>query len=410
MSRLPIRSLSLAVASLCILACGNGYTRAADQSVGSAGGSPGGTSALAPPASLLGSAHAFSVLGGSTVTNTGPSSMDGNLGVSPGTALTGFPPGILLPPATSHSADVNALQAENDVTIAYNALAAAACTSDKTGVDLGGLTLTPGVYCFASEAQLTGTLVLDAKFDANAVFVFQTVSKLTTASGASIRLINGANPCNVFWKVGSSATIGTTSTFIGQILALTSIALQTGASLDGRALARNGAVTLDNNQIRSESCAVSGGGGSDGGPTAQSCCLGAVACDGVCTNLQNDANHCGGCGKSCSASEVCTGGACATCPASRTQCKDQCADLGSDPFNCGACGKVCGASQSCVAGSCGACAGTLCPGSGTAGTCVELSTDPANCGACGNACAVDQCCNAGSCGTRTATNAFCRQH
>jgi hypothetical protein len=240
--------------------------------------------------------------------------------------------------------------------------------------------------------------VLDAKFDANAVFVFQIVSKLTAASNASVRFINGASPCNVYWQVGSSATIGTGASFIGNILALTSIALQTGASLSGRALARNGAVTLDTNDINSTTCAASGG--SDGGQTVLSCCFGAVACNGACADLKTDANHCGACDTSCAANEVCSAGACAPCPEGGTQC----ADLNSDPFNCGACGKVCGASQSCLAGSCGPCDGTVC-----SNTCVELSTDPANCGACGNACAADQCCTSGSCSSVT-PNGACKPH
>jgi hypothetical protein len=152
----------------------------------------------------------------------------------------------------------------------------------------------------------------------------------------------------VFWQVGSSATVGTGTSFIGNILALTSIALQTGASLDGRALARNGAVTLGNNVIRSDLCTA---GGSDGG-TELSCCHGAVACDGTCANLQTDANNCGSCGKHCTASEVCSAGACGPCAATDAQCKDQCADLKSDPFNCGACGHACAADQCCNAGSC----------------------------------------------------------
>jgi len=206
----------------------------------------------------------------------------------------------------------------------------------------------------------------------------------------------------VFWQVGSSATVGTSTSFVGNILALTSIALTTGASLDGRALARNGAVTLDSNKITSNSCAPVAGEG-DGGVASLSCCDGAKLCGGTCANLQTDANNCGSCGKHCSASEVCSAGACAPCPASRAQCKDQCADLGSDPLNCGACGNVCAARQSCIAGSCSACDGTLC-----ANTCAELSTDAANCGACGNACAADECCHAGSCGKRDARNALCK--
>jgi hypothetical protein len=118
-----------------------------------------------------------------------------------------------------------------------------------TGQDLGGMTLTPGVYCFASSAQLTGTLTLDAQGDPNAVFIFQTGSTLTTASGSSVLLINNASSCGVFWQVGSSATLGTGTSLAGSIVALTSITLNTGASVAGRALARNGAVTLDNNQV-----------------------------------------------------------------------------------------------------------------------------------------------------------------
>jgi hypothetical protein len=359
-------------------------------------------SAQVSTAPSLGSAQAFSVLGSTTVTNTGPTTLSGDLGVSPGEAITGFPPGLVLPPAAVHAGDATALQARSDLTTAYLSLAGLPCSADLTGKDLGGLTLKPGVYCFSSEAQLTGTLVLDAQFVADAAFIFQIGSKLTTSSGASVRLIDGASPCNVFWQVGSSATVGTATSFVGNILALTSISLTSGASLAGRALARNGAVTLDNNQIASTRCAPGAGEG-DGGVVSLSCCDGAQACGGICANLQTDANNCGSCGKHCSASEVCTAGACAPCPASDTQCKDQCANLNFDPFNCGACGHVCAASQSCIGGSCGPCDGTLC-----SNTCVELSTDPANCGACGNACAADQCCHAGSCGTRDARNALCK--
>ena len=340
------------------------------------------------------------------MTNTGPTTLSGDLGVSPGTAITGFPPGLVTPPGSTHQADAVAGQAQSDVGISYDMLAGLPCTSNLTGQDLGGLTLTPGVYCFSSEALLTGTLVLDAKLEANAVFVFQIVSKLTTASAASIRLINGASPCNIYWQVGSSATIGTATSFSGNILALTSIALQSGASLNGRALARNGAVTLDNNLIRSDLCKVTegGGGGSDGGVAALSCCLGAVECNGACVDLKTDANHCGACGGHCAANQVCSAGACSPCPQNRTQCTDQCANLMGDPFNCGACGNVCAGSQSCVAGSCGACDGTVC-----ANTCVELRTDRTNCGACGNTCAADQCCNAGIC-SATGPLGFCKLH
>lgn len=197
----------------------------------------------------LGTAGNFGVLAGSAVTNTGASVVAGNLGVSPGSAITGFPPGIVTPPATIHSADAIAAQAQVDLATAYVSAAAMPTLVDLTGTDLGGLTLTPGVYGFASSAQLTGTLTLDALGNPNAVFVLKTGSSLTTASGSSVRVINGGSSCNVFWQVGSSATFGTTTAFAGTVLALTSITLNTGANLSGRALARNGAVTLAGNNI-----------------------------------------------------------------------------------------------------------------------------------------------------------------
>lgn len=201
----------------------------------------------------LGTAESFAVLGGSTVTNTGPSSITGNLGVSPGTAVTGFPPGVVT--GTIHSADAVALQAQADVTTAYLDLAAQACDVDLTGDDLGTLTLTAGVYCFPStSAQLTGDLVLDAEGDPDAVFIVQIGSTLTTASNSSVVLINGAQPCNVFFQVGSSATLGTATAFVGNVLALASITLTTGASLSGRALAQTGAVTLDTNDVMASGC------------------------------------------------------------------------------------------------------------------------------------------------------------
>jgi ethanolamine utilization microcompartment shell protein EutS len=205
-------------------------------------------------AQTLGTATTFAVLGGSTVTNTGSSVVTGDLGVSPGTAITGFPPGIVV--GTIHSADAVALQAQSDVTTAYNALAGLACTGNLTGTDLGGLTLTAGVYCFSSSAQLTGILTLNAQGDPAAVFVFQIGSTLTTASNSSVVLINGAQSCNVFWQVGSSATLGTDTAFAGNILALTSITLNTGASISGRALARNGAVTMDTNNVSNALCSL----------------------------------------------------------------------------------------------------------------------------------------------------------
>jgi hypothetical protein len=216
----------------------------------------GASAAFAQTAPSLGSAQSFAVLGGSTVTNTGSSTITGDLGVSPGSAVTGFPPGLVMS-GTIHAADAVALAAQNSVTTAYNSLASQPCTQDLTGQDLGGQTLTPGVYCFSSSAQLTGTLTLNAQGNGNAVFIFKIGSTLTTASSSSIVLINGGSLCNVFWQVGSSATLGTATSFAGNILALTSITLTTSARVTGRTLARNGAVTLDTNTVAANAC---GGG------------------------------------------------------------------------------------------------------------------------------------------------------
>ena len=199
----------------------------------------------------LGTSQSFGALGGSAVTNTGPSAINGNVGVSPGTSVTGFPPGVVAG-GTIHAGDATAGQAQADLTIAYNAAAGTACNVDLTGQNLGGLTLTPGVYCFSSSAFLTGILTLDLQGNPNAFFLFKIGSTLITASGSSVALINNAGnscPPNLYWQVGSSATFGTGSSFTGNILALTSITLTTGANLNGRALARNGAVTLDTNTI-----------------------------------------------------------------------------------------------------------------------------------------------------------------
>lgn len=224
------------------------------------------SAASAIPSQLpLGTAGEFSVLAGSTVTNTGPTvisadaGLGGNLGVSPGSAVTGFPPGIVTPPGTQHVADEVAAQAQADLTTAYNTAAGLACDQNLTGQDLGGLTLTTGVYCFSSSAQLTGTLTLDAQGNPDAVFIFQIGSTLTTASNSSVVLVNGAQACHVFWQVGSSATLGTNTAFSGNILALTSITLVTGADVEGRLLARNGAVTLDSNVIHTPACAPTSG-------------------------------------------------------------------------------------------------------------------------------------------------------
>jgi hypothetical protein len=193
---------------------------------------------------VLGAAQSFSVLGASTVTNTGPSLVIGDLGVSPGSAVTGFPPGMVSG-GSIHAGDAAALQAQTDLTAAYTTAATTPCTANLTGQDLGGLTLTPGVYCFDSSAQLTGTLTLDAQGSSAATFLFKTGSSLTTASNASVLLLNGGSSCNVTWQLGSSAILGTGTVFAGNILALSSITFNTGAQTSGRALARTGAVTLD---------------------------------------------------------------------------------------------------------------------------------------------------------------------
>ena len=167
-------------------------------------------------APALGTASSFAVLGGATVTNTGATLLGANLGVSPGTAVTGFPPGVISG-GTIHAADALAAQAQADTALAYTTLAVQPTSlgNDLTGQDLGGKTLTPGVYYFSSSAQLTGALTLDAQGNPNAVFVFKIGSTLTTASAASVVLINGASSSNVYWKVGSSATLGTTTKFVG---------------------------------------------------------------------------------------------------------------------------------------------------------------------------------------------------
>ena len=200
-------------------------------------------------AQFLGTADSFAALAGSAVTNTGPTILSGNLGVSPGTAITGFPPGSVTN-GTVHANDAVALQAQSDVTTAYNVLATEAFTQDLSGQNLGGLTLLPGVYHFSSSAFLTGVLTLNTLGNPNSRFDFQIGSTLITSSNSSVRLINSADDCNVFWQVGSSATLGTGTTFTGHILALTSITMNTGSQiLDGSALARNGAITLDSNTI-----------------------------------------------------------------------------------------------------------------------------------------------------------------
>jgi type VI secretion system secreted protein VgrG len=200
-------------------------------------------------AQFLGTASSFAALAGSTVTNTGSTVLSGDLGVWPGTAITGFPPGIVTNGAT-HAGDVVAQQAQSDVTTAYDVLAGEAVTQDLTGQDLGGMTLLPGVYHFSSSAFLTGPLTLNDLGDPNARFDFQIGSTLITAPNSSVNFIGSSKGCNVYWQVGSSATLDTNTTFAGHILALTSITMNTGATIGrGSVLARNGAVTLQSNTL-----------------------------------------------------------------------------------------------------------------------------------------------------------------
>jgi type VI secretion system secreted protein VgrG len=204
----------------------------------------------------LGTAGSYAVLAGSTVTNTGLSLISGDLGVSPGSAVTGFPPGIVIG-GTIHTADTNATGAQADLTTAYNDAAGRTPTVPPISVIRGSTTLAPGVYMAPSSLAVGGSLTLDAHGDPNAVFIFQAGSTLITDTGTTISLTNGAQACNVFWQVGSSATLNTSTTFQGTILALTSISVLTGDTITGRALARNGAVTLDDDTITRPSCATS---------------------------------------------------------------------------------------------------------------------------------------------------------
>jgi type VI secretion system secreted protein VgrG len=211
-----------------------------------------GSLAWAQSAPPLGSAQSFAVLGASTVTNAGPTVIAGDLGVSPGTAVTGFPPGSVTG-GTVHAGDATATAAQAAAHTAYAALLAEPCGTNLTGKTIGtspgAITLSPGVYCFNSSAQLTGTLTLSG----NGVYVFKIGSTLTTASNSSVVLANGATVGKVFWQVTSSATLGTNTAFEGSILANISDTVTTGASVTGRVFALTGAVTLSGNRIRAAS-------------------------------------------------------------------------------------------------------------------------------------------------------------
>jgi hypothetical protein len=209
----------------------------------------------------LGTAGNFGVLGGSAATNTGATTITGNLGVSPGTSISGFPPGIVTDGTIEPGDGAVATTAQNDLTTAYNDAAGEGSTANLTGQNLGGLTLGPGVYTFNSSAQLTGTLTLSG----TGFYIFQIASTLTTASASAVVAINGADAANIFWQVGSSATLGTGTSFIGNILALASITSNTGVMMAGRLLARTGAVTLDDTTLNFPPATTPGG---FGGPAA----------------------------------------------------------------------------------------------------------------------------------------------
>ncbi len=197
---------------------------------------------------FLGAAANFSVLGGSTVTSTGATQVTGDLGVSPGTAVTGFPPGTVH--GTIHAGDPAAAQAIADLTVAFDDAAGRPSGPVSVAGNIGGRTLTPGVYTSTSSLEISsGDLTLDAQGNASAVFIFQMASTLTTTAGRQVILAGGAQASNIFWQVGSSATLGTNSVFKGTIMADQAVTLNTGATLDGRALARIAAVTLQANVI-----------------------------------------------------------------------------------------------------------------------------------------------------------------
>jgi hypothetical protein len=203
----------------------------------------------------LGTADPFVVLAGAKVTNVGPSVLNGNLGISPGTELEGFGlPAVIN--GSTHATNEVAAKAQLDLTTAYDVAAGQPVlpANDLSGTDLGERKLSPGTYRYNAAALLTGALTLDAEGDPNAEFVFQIGSQLTTESASSVLLVNGASPCNVYWQVGSSADIGTTTAFQGTVMALTSISLKNGATVLGRMLARNGQVSLINNVLSRPLC------------------------------------------------------------------------------------------------------------------------------------------------------------
>jgi len=200
----------------------------------------------------MGAAQSFGILAASTVSSTGNSIVTGDLGLSPGVSVTGFPPAIVVPPGTTHITDALAQTARSDARVAYDDLAGQACDFGPFGpTDLAGQTLVPGVYCFSSSVQNSGQVTLDGI--STDVWVFKVGSTLTTGPGSSV--VGTGSSCNIYWQVGSSATLDTNTAFAGTIIALTSISLNNGVALRGRALALNGAVTLIGDTVDPSGCA-----------------------------------------------------------------------------------------------------------------------------------------------------------
>jgi len=225
----------------------------------------------------LGTAESFSVLAGSTVENTGSTTMSGDLGLSPGSSVTGAPHVL----GATHVDDAVAIGAKSALTTAYNE-AASRESNGSAGTDLASQNFTPGVYTASSSLQLSsGSVTLNAEGNPNAVFIFQVGEALTTASNTTVSLVNEARACNVFWQIGSSATLGTGTHFVGTIMAKASITANSAATIEGRLLAETGAVTLENNTITTSTCASSSGGGTEtttgGGTTSGGGVVGSAA-------------------------------------------------------------------------------------------------------------------------------------
>lgn len=226
-----------------VSACSAGNSTPAAPGLGS-----GSTIAPATASVDLRSAARFAILAGSTVTNTGPTKIVGDVGISPGSAMTGFPPGVIH--GNVHVDDSIARQAKLDLTTAYNDAMGRTLNPIKIAGNIGGQTLYPGLYKSTSALSISsGDLTLDARGHSHAVFIFQIASKFTMTTGRSVILTNGAQARNVFWATGSSATFGTGCSFYGNLIAHQSISMATGTVMVGRALARVAAVTLQKNTI-----------------------------------------------------------------------------------------------------------------------------------------------------------------